>query len=264
MSLFSRFPTLREQFTLRHQSAHLHQLLLRRISSHTCYQEFHHTSIKFLRACRTHPSAIRCRGRALRQPSRRFQTTPRKQGPSQPNRAPENARPNPDPTPQLGSPQPRSAPASTLSERLRKLSREYGWTALGVYLALSALDFPFCFLAVRMLGTDRIGRWEQNVVYAFWTVVSVPFPGGEEQARRISRNIRDIVRGEAEAVDHRESKDQHSENSPDISVAKPAGQPPDAAVVEEKWSWGVDEAEAAHRDHACEFYRASFCAVKAM
>src|SRR5271156_6171836 len=51
----------------------------------------------------------------------------------------------------------------SLSQRLRKLSREYGWTALGVYLALSALDFPFCFLAVRTLGTDRIGHWEHAV-----------------------------------------------------------------------------------------------------
>ena len=48
----------------------------------------------------------------------------------------------------------------SLSQRLRKLSREYGWSALGVYLTLSALDFPFCFLAVRTLGTDRIGHWE--------------------------------------------------------------------------------------------------------
>jgi len=52
----------------------------------------------------------------------------------------------------------------SLSQRLRKLSREYGWSAVGVYLALSALDFPFCFLAVRWLGTDRIGRWEHNIV----------------------------------------------------------------------------------------------------
>ena len=54
-----------------------------------------------------------------------------------------------NPTPNLNSP---GAPQS-LSERLRKLSREYGWTAFGVYMMLSALDFPFCFLAVRWQGT---------------------------------------------------------------------------------------------------------------
>jgi hypothetical protein len=47
---------------------------------------------------------------------------------------------------------------------MKKLSREYGWSALGVYLALSALDFPCCYLLVRTLGTDRIGAWEHIVV----------------------------------------------------------------------------------------------------
>jgi hypothetical protein len=85
----------------------------------------------------------------------------------------------PNPNPHLGSPK----PSLSLSQRLKKLSREYGWSAVGVYLALSALDFPFCFLAVRMLGTDRIGRWEHNVVEAFWKVVRIPFPdlGKREQ-----------------------------------------------------------------------------------
>jgi hypothetical protein len=45
-----------------------------------------------------------------------------------------------------------------LSARLKKLSREYGWAAVGVYLSLSVLDFPFCFLLVRVVGTDRIGE----------------------------------------------------------------------------------------------------------
>ncbi|KAF2184366.1 hypothetical protein K469DRAFT_688836 [Zopfia rhizophila CBS 207.26] len=77
-----------------------------------------------------------------------------------------------NPTPHLGSPE----PAPSLSQRLRKLSREYGWSALGVYLALSALDFPFCFLAVRMLGTERIGHYEHVVIEAFWNVLRIPFP----------------------------------------------------------------------------------------
>ncbi|KAK8879074.1 peptide alpha-n-acetyltransferase nat2 [Apiospora arundinis] len=51
-----------------------------------------------------------------------------------------------------------------LSARLKKLSREYGWSAVGVYLAMSVLDFPFCFLLVRVVGTDRIGALEHWVV----------------------------------------------------------------------------------------------------
>ncbi|KAJ5501656.1 Peptide alpha-N-acetyltransferase Nat2 [Penicillium expansum] len=53
---------------------------------------------------------------------------------------------------------------ASLSQRLKKLSREYGWVALGVYLGLSALDFPFCFAAVRLLGVERIGYYEHVVV----------------------------------------------------------------------------------------------------
>lgn len=77
-----------------------------------------------------------------------------------------------NPTPHLGSPE----PAPSLSQRLKKLSREYGWSALGVYFALSALDFPFCFLGVRLLGTDRIARWEHAVLGALWNVIAVAFP----------------------------------------------------------------------------------------
>src|ERR1700761_6777783 len=38
----------------------------------------------------------------------------------------------------------------SFSARFKELSRKYGWAAVGVYFGLSALDFPFCFLAVRL------------------------------------------------------------------------------------------------------------------
>lgn len=69
----------------------------------------------------------------------------------------------------------------TLNQRMRKLSREYGWSALGVYLLLTAADFPFCFLAVRLLGPDRIGHWEHVVLGYIKAVVKWPF-GGDAQA----------------------------------------------------------------------------------
>ncbi|ODA80304.1 hypothetical protein RJ55_03262 [Drechmeria coniospora] len=59
----------------------------------------------------------------------------------------------------------------SLRDRLKKLSREYGWSAVGVYLALSVLDFPFCFLLVRVVGTDKIGKIEQRVVSSVSSVV---------------------------------------------------------------------------------------------
>ncbi|KAK4038268.1 N-terminal acetyltransferase 2 [Parachaetomium inaequale] len=52
----------------------------------------------------------------------------------------------------------------SLSGRLKKLSREYGWAAAGIYLSLSVLDFPFCFLLVRTVGTEKIAHLEDVVV----------------------------------------------------------------------------------------------------
>lgn len=81
-----------------------------------------------------------------------------------------------DPAPNVQLPK----PSLSLTQRMRKLSREYGWSALGVYLLLTALDFPFCFLAVRWLGTDRIGHFEHIVVSWFWKVIPYPFSSQPE------------------------------------------------------------------------------------
>lgn len=67
----------------------------------------------------------------------------------------------------------------SLSQRLRKLSREYGWAAVGVYFGLSALDFPFCFAAVRLLGVDRIGHFEHVVVQTFKDALHTVWPQTE-------------------------------------------------------------------------------------
>ena len=81
-----------------------------------------------------------------------------------------------DPAPNLQS----SEHSLSLSQRMRKLSREYGWSALGVYLLLTAVDFPFCFLAVRWVGTDRIGQFEHIIVTWFWKVIPYPFSSQQE------------------------------------------------------------------------------------
>ena len=46
----------------------------------------------------------------------------------------------------------------TLGARLKQLTKEYGWVTVAVYLGLSALDFPFCFLLVRVAGPEKIGK----------------------------------------------------------------------------------------------------------
>lgn len=39
---------------------------------------------------------------------------------------------------------------------LKSLIKEYGWSALGVYLGLSCVDLPLCFVAVHSLGEETI------------------------------------------------------------------------------------------------------------
>ncbi|CEL02478.1 Putative Pectinesterase [Aspergillus calidoustus] len=68
-------------------------------------------------------------------------------------------------------------PSPSLSQRLKTLSKEYGWSALWIYLFLSALDFPFCFAAVRLLGADRIGHYEHVVVEGLKGAVDKVWPG---------------------------------------------------------------------------------------
>ncbi|KAJ4265418.1 DUF1279 super [Fusarium torreyae] len=51
-----------------------------------------------------------------------------------------------------------------LTAKLKKLTKEYGWATVGVYLGLSVLDFPFCFLFVRIVGAETIGKVEHYVV----------------------------------------------------------------------------------------------------
>nr|POE94306.1 uncharacterized protein CFP56_16546 [Quercus suber] len=68
-----------------------------------------------------------------------------------------------------------------IKAKLKELSQKYGWAAVGVYLGLSALDFPFCFLAVRMLGAERVGQAEHFVVDRFWRLIGLVTPSGSAQ-----------------------------------------------------------------------------------
>ncbi|KAL5050205.1 hypothetical protein BDW71DRAFT_203609 [Aspergillus fruticulosus] len=80
------------------------------------------------------------------------------------------------------------APNATpsLSQRLKALSREYGWSALWIYLLLSALDFPFCFAAVKLLGADKIGHYEHVIVESVKGAVNKVWPGAFEESEEKS------------------------------------------------------------------------------
>ena len=83
---------------------------------------------------------------------------------------------------------------------MRKLSREYGWSAVGVYLLLTAIDFPFCFIAVRAIGTERIGEWEHYIVEWFKRAVPIQIPtkwrsAGEEKVEEVQVAVDGAIAG---------------------------------------------------------------------
>ncbi|KAI2779615.1 hypothetical protein F4815DRAFT_177347 [Daldinia loculata] len=121
-------------------------------------------------------------------------------------------------------PSPKDAPAQEpqgITARLKKLSREYGWAALGVYLGLTVLDFPFCFLLVRSVGTDRIGAIEHWVV--------------SNASKLIPQSVRTRWREYREAL-----KEAENENLEDTEISEDA----------EMAGWGVEEAEKRHKAEA--------------
>lgn len=118
----------------------------------------------------------------------------------------------------------------TLSQRLKKMSREYGWAAVYVYLGLSALDFPFCFLAVKLLGTDLIGHWEHVIVSNIKGLLQWPLGGdlqehvGEAvdkvaQATNIEEGTRILEEGGEEYVvqDHGYKEAEQANSGQDAS-----------------------------------------------
>ncbi|KAF3936407.1 hypothetical protein ABW19_dt0202717 [Dactylella cylindrospora] len=59
----------------------------------------------------------------------------------------------------------------TVSQRMKQLFKEYGFSAIGVYFLLSVLDFPFCFLFVKTVGTEKIAYYEHIIIEKFWSVM---------------------------------------------------------------------------------------------
>lgn len=97
--------------------------------------------------------------------------------------------------------QPGGQEPQSLSDRMKAMSRKYGWTVVGIYLGLSALDFPFCFLAVRWLGTDRIAAAEHAIVSRFWSALESLVPSlKDRRAKNEAAEAEDAVKEATDAV----------------------------------------------------------------
>ena len=49
-------------------------------------------------------------------------------------------------------------------------------------MGLSALDFPFCFLAVKTIGTDTVGHWEHVIVGYVKGLLQWPISGTVQES----------------------------------------------------------------------------------
>lgn len=115
---------------------------------------------------------------------------------------------------------------------------------------LSVLDFPFCFAAVRYLGTDRIGHYEHVVVE--WVKGVIP--------EGLREWWRDVVGGVGRMMKKKREEDGGQRGK--VEVGKGAGVVVEGyAVVErggeegEVYDHGVREAEERNeREDASEFY----------
>lgn len=58
-------------------------------------------------------------------------------------------------------------PATKKPTGIKALVKEYGYSALGVYLFLSALDLPVCYLIVHAMGKEQIEQYENSVKQYF-------------------------------------------------------------------------------------------------
>ncbi|KAL9527150.1 hypothetical protein SMMN14_09152 [Sphaerulina musiva] len=102
-----------------------------------------------------------------------------------------------------------STKPTTLSGRMKEMSRKYGWTVTGIYLGLSVLDFPFCFLAVKWFGTERVAEIEHTIMDGFWNLAERAMPSLKE--RRLANEA--ATAAEDAAVEAREAGEQVAEQA---------------------------------------------------
>ncbi|EGU12053.1 hypothetical protein RTG_01935 [Rhodotorula toruloides ATCC 204091] len=89
--------------------------------------------------------------------------------------------------------------AIPLTQKIKYLFRKHGWTALAVYLLLSAIDFGLCFVVIYAVGADRVREAEDWVLDQLkWKRSPEAAVPGEEG--RLSRAYHEI----------KEFKDQHT------------------------------------------------------
>lgn len=75
------------------------------------------------------------------------------------------------------------------STGLKALMKEYGYSAFAVYMGLTAIDLPLCYLLVHSMGREEIEHYENEVKQWFGFGVSAEELDKKQQIKRIEEEI---------------------------------------------------------------------------
>ncbi|KAI5953848.1 NAT2 [Candida margitis] len=80
-------------------------------------------------------------------------------------------------------------PKGKKPQGIRALMKEYGYPALAVYLALSMIDLPICYVLVHSMGQDKIQYYENKVKQTFGYGVSDDELKHQQDVQKIEARI---------------------------------------------------------------------------
>ncbi|KAI5951980.1 NAT2 [Candida jiufengensis] len=72
---------------------------------------------------------------------------------------------------------------------IKALMKEYGYPALGVYLALSMIDLPICYVLVHSMGQEKIEYYENKIKQQFGYGISDEELSKKQAITKIENNI---------------------------------------------------------------------------
>lgn len=80
-------------------------------------------------------------------------------------------------------------PRGKKPQGIKALMKEYGYPALAVYLALSMIDLPICYVLVHSMGQEKIQYYENKVKQAFGYGVSDAELKHQQEVQKIEAGI---------------------------------------------------------------------------
>ncbi|THH16584.1 hypothetical protein EW146_g4081 [Bondarzewia mesenterica] len=86
------------------------------------------------------------------------------------------------PPPSPSSQESKNEPNASLTQRLKTLIKSYGWYALGMYIAISVVDFGVAFAGVNLFGAEYLSALTTSAKNAVVGMIYArpPEPGREE------------------------------------------------------------------------------------